>query len=177
MALLKIGFRETIYRLLVFQNGVWPECQRRHYIFKLFCKLHSFYYIWDLFSAKSLYCVCLEGMARKQNIKHKGHYLFPRRLYNLKLNLLDQDWKLKLPQNNLNFTDVIVPWRLWFHLEEIKLYLIEFTLLHASSISSQNLSKIIPSITADVFSFTELNALQTPSIFTPKDQSFFLPKI
>ena len=44
---------------------------------KLFYKLLSFYYIWDFFPAKSLYCVCLEGMACKQNIKHKGRYVFP----------------------------------------------------------------------------------------------------
>ena len=166
---------KKIYRLLEFQFRVWPEYQQSRYILEIlkFYKLHSFYYIWDFFSAKSLYCVCLEGIACKRNIKHKGRYVFPWCLYNVKLNLLDRDWKFTSPQNNLNFTGVIVPWRVGFHLEEAKLYLTKVTSLHTFSISPQNLSRIKTSITADVFSFTGFNALQTPSIFTPNRKSFF----
>ena len=158
---------KKIYRLLVFQFRVWPEYQRSRYILEI---LH---FIWDFFSAKSLYCICLEGMACKRNIKHKGRYMFPWRLYNVKLNLLDRDWKFKSPQKNLNFTGVIVPWRVGFLLEEVQLYLTKVTSLHTSSISSQNLSRIKTSIIADVFGFTGFNALQTPSIFTPNRKSFF----
>ena len=51
---------------------------------KLFSKLRSFYYFWDLLSAKSLYSISPEGMACKRNIKHEESCVFPWRLYNVK---------------------------------------------------------------------------------------------